>query len=392
MPQNGQMRAATILVLSIACAVVAPLIGVAMTGQPLAPYLEFPPRTQPAVVAPFDWGAFALLSLPAFGAIALLGAAIALAQPAHPNVPQQRFPWFGWIGIGIGAAGWILAWSDGVVPSEWRRHTFVALWLGYILVMNGLAIRRTGRSPLTHRTSWFIALFPVSALFWWLFEYLNQFVGNWHYSGVEAVGGWDYFVQATLPFSSVLPAVASTWAWLRSFPRIDAMRLPPLRGHPALGPVAFAAGALSLAAIGIRPDAFYAMLWLAPLLVLCGLQQILLGESYLAPLARGDWRPLLQPALAALVCGFFWEMWNYGSLAKWHYTIPYAQRFHLFEMPLLGYAGYLPFGVECALVMDLVARIVERRALWPSEVLPSIPLNSSGAHPAGSSRRLFRRS
>jgi hypothetical protein len=33
-------------------------------------------------------------------------------------------------------------------------------------------------------------------------------------------------------------------------------------------------------------------------------------------------------------------------------------------MPLLGYAGYLPFGVTCALVMDLVARLVERRGLY----------------------------
>jgi hypothetical protein len=44
-----------------------------------------------------------------------------------------------------------------------------------------------------------------------------------------------------------------------------------------------------------------------------------------------------------------------------------VQRFHLFEMPLLGYAGYLPFGIECALVMDLAARFVERRRLWPPE-------------------------
>jgi hypothetical protein len=42
-----------------------------------------------------------------------------------------------------------------------------------------------------------------------------------------------------------------------------------------------------------------------------------------------------------------------------------VQRFSIFEMPLLGYAGYIPFGIECALVMDLVARLIEGRALWP---------------------------
>jgi hypothetical protein len=31
-----------------------------------------------------------------------------------------------------------------------------------------------------------------------------------------------------------------------------------------------------------------------------------------------------------------------------------VDRFHLFEMPLLGYAGYLPFGWLCALIGDEV--------------------------------------
>jgi hypothetical protein len=108
------------------------------------------------------------------------------------------------------------------------------------------------------------------------------------------------------------------------------------------------------------------MLWVGPLLLLCGLQQLLTGTSLLAPLARGDWRPLLQPALAALACGLAWEFWNYWSLAKWQYSIPQVQRLHVFEMPLLGYAGYLPFGVTCALVMDALARLVERRPLYSS--------------------------
>jgi hypothetical protein len=43
-------------------------------------------------------------------------------------------------------------------------------------------------------------------------------------------------------------------------------------------------------------------------------------------------------------------MWNYYSQAKWIYTVPYVNRFKIFEMPILGYAGYLPFGLECAVV------------------------------------------
>ena len=65
-------------------------------------------------------------------------------------------------------------------------------------------------------------------------------------------------------------------------------------------------------------------------------------------LKRGDWSPVLLLAYAALVCGCFWEMWNFASSPRWAYAVPYVNRFHLFEMPAVGYAGYLPFGPVCA--------------------------------------------
>jgi hypothetical protein len=336
----------------------APLAGLALAGLPLAPHLDFPPRTQAVAHAPFSWIAFAVCALPALGALALYAVALARARPRA--APAARgFPWWGWAGLALAALGWVLAWSGAAQP-EWRRHTFTPLWLGYIVAMNALAFRRSGRSPLTHETGWLLALFPASAVFWWLFEYLNRYVGNWYYTGIADAGDWDYFLQGTLPFSTVLPAVASTRAWLATFPRLEALSLPTVRGHGALAWAALAVGTLALLGIGLWPEALFAALWLAPLLVLAGLQKLVAGGSLFAPLARGEWRPVLLPAAAALVCGFFWELWNWGSSAQWHYSVPYVQRFHLFEMPLLGYAGYLPFGVECALAADLVARAMGR--------------------------------
>jgi hypothetical protein len=359
-----RMRAALTLLAGTAIAWAAPLLGLLAAGQSVERYTDFPPRTQAVAHAPFEWGAFIALSVPAFGALMLYAAALLRATPRPSPLHPKAFPWWGWLGLALIAAGWLLAWTEGLVAPGWRRHTFTPLWLGYVLTVNALVFRGTGRSPLTDRTGWFLALFPVSAAFWWLFEHLNQFVNSWHYSGVYATSDWDYFLQATGPFSTVLPAVASTLAWLRQFPRIEVLALPPIQVSRALAWLALATGAAALSATGVSPELFYAVLWIGPPLVLSSLQQILVGETLLSPLARGDWRPLLQPALAALVCGFFWELWNSGSLAQWHYSIPYAQRFHIFEMPLLGYAGYLPFGFMCALVLDLVARIVERRGLY----------------------------
>ena len=362
------MRARAISVLLLAAAIMwaAPLLGLAAAGHPFLSYLDFPPRTRFLPHPSFEWSWFVILSLPLVGAVALYWIAIANARlGAAPAYPQRRFPWWGWLGLGLIAVNWFFASDEGFVPPEWRRHVFTPLWFGYILVMNGLAFRRTGWALLTHRTKWFLALFPVSGVFWWLFEHLNQFVANWYYSGVEASGDGDYFLQTTLPFCTVLPAVASTSAWLKSFPRLNAMRLPAIRGRVPIAWLALVAGLLALACIGVWPNTLFPALWVAPLLIVGALQQLLLGDTLFASQQQGDWRPLLQPALAALICGLLWELWNFGSLAKWHYSIPYVQRFRVFEMPLLGYAGYLTFGIECALVMDLVARCIERRGVWP---------------------------
>ena len=87
-----------------------------------------------------------------------------------------------------------------------------------------------------------------------------------------------------------------------------------------------------------------------------------MGEaSILDGPAIGDWREVWQVALAGLVCGFFWEMWNYQSLAHWEYTVPFVHRFEVFHMPLLGYGGYLPFGLECLAVARLLDILWEGR-------------------------------
>ena len=67
----------------------------------------------------------------------------------------------------------------------------------------------------------------------------------------------------------------------------------------------------------------------------------------------GDWRPVVALALGALTCGFFWELWNFGSYPKWIYRVPIFGFWHVFEMPLLGYLGYVPFSWELFALVHL---------------------------------------
>jgi hypothetical protein len=197
-------------------------------------------------------------------------------------------------------------------------------------------------------------LFPASAAFWWCFEYLNRFVQNWYYVGAQALTPWEYFFQATIPFSTVLPAVLSTMELLASVPSLRAggEGLPRVRwpGETRMGWALLMAAGGGLAAIGIWPDRLFPLVWVAPLLLITAVQMIAGEETIFSSLGRGDGASLWLAAIAALVCGFCWEMWNYKSLAHWEYAIPSVHRFKLFEMPLLGYAGYLPFGLECLAV------------------------------------------
>lgn len=215
---------------------------------------------------------------------------------------------------------------------------------------------------MTDRPGFFLLLFPASAAFWWFFEYLNRFVQNWYYVGAT-FSPWAYFWYATLPFSTVLPAVLSTRQCLLSVDWITRSytQTRPLRlAHP----VQLAAGclllsAVGLAAIGVRPSYLFPFLWVAPLLIIICLQTLMQERHLLSQMADGDWSAAVAAALAAVICGGFWEMWNYFSLAKWEYSIPLVHRFQIFEMPLLGYAGYLPFGLECAVIGDMLDKLFE---------------------------------
>lgn len=351
-----------------------PLSGAWLAGKPLAAYLEFPPLTRHVPHAEFSWGVFAAMAAGILGFLAWFGALLLaewrrLPAGAGQKKPETsgggQFPVWGWLGLALVALFWGLSWTRFGWFAPAQKYTFIPLWLGYILVVNALAFRRAGRCLLTHRTGWYLRLFPASALFWWFFEYLNRFVQNWYYLGAEGMGPLQYTVVATLSFSTVLPAVLGTAELLgsfRPFDRVDPSPRPEPGNlqRPSRAP-AFALLAISvvgLAGIGIWPDLLFPLLWLAPLGLLLGcwmledgggtilrrLMAALPGEQALPPATT-----LARLMLSGLLCGFFWELWNFHSLAKWIYAIPFVDRFHLFEMPLLGYAGYLPFGIECTL-------------------------------------------
>lgn len=346
-------------ILALAVLVLAPLSGLALVkgGAAVGAHLTFPPRPPQPAEGGFSWPLF-LLGLAAETAV--LVPIVRLATRTRRAAPPTAapFPAWGVGGIILTVGAWLLAWGalpDALDPLRW--HSFTPLWLGYVLTIQAWTRRRTGTCLLSRAPMRILALFPASAGFWWLFEYLNGFVGNWLYLGTRDLPPLAYALQASLPFMTVLPAVISTRDLLASFPRVHE-GLRATRAAPHVSPVfVLAAAALALGLLPALPGWLFPLLWLAPASVVIAVQA-LAGSAHLFTLTRaGDWRAPWLAALSGLVCGFLWEMWNWGSLTRWSYQIPHVDGAHVFAMPLLGYGGYLPFGITCVAVASMLCGI-----------------------------------
>jgi hypothetical protein len=341
-----------------------PLLGVILADFPVQKYLEFPPRSQYVHHAPFSWNVFAgytffILSF----AVPLVFKGFKIYRQIKTKPSSlHAFPWWGWLGVITGTVTWILAWTRFPWFVKFQPHTFTPLWLSFILVINALCHRRTGRCMMIDHSYFFLLLFPISATFWWFFEYLNRFVQNWSYTGVH-FSSYEYFCYATLSYSTVLPAVLgtrdlmNTFSWIK--PGFDSFK-PFKCSRPTIWALlSLAISGIGLGCIGVWPNYLFSLLWISPLIIIVSLQILTREKHILSGLTAGYWSPLVSSALAAIFCGFFWEMWNYYSLARWEYSIPFVYRFKIFEMPILGYAGYLPFGLECAVIGELMEQWIK---------------------------------
>ena len=334
---------------------------------------SFPPRTEdwgfhPEKLwncrRPFTWGAF--VGLAAFTSWCLYPFVRRMAKAVHAGVAggrtgvAGRFPWWGWIGLAVLASGWILSWNYRFgwfppLPTRLQvQFSYAPVWAGYILLVNALCVKRSGHSPMTDHPLAYAATFPASSLFWWFFEYLNRYVWNWYYLGISDLGAAEYTVYATVCFASVLPGVCAVAALLHTFPVFrdevfGGMARVNLR-RPGWVVFLAALAAIGLTGIVFFPDYAYPFLWISPLMVFLLVQIMLKERCVLDSLAYGNWSVFIRFAIAALICGFCWETWNYYALAKWVYAVPWVHRFQIWEMPFIGFGGYLPFGIECAAV------------------------------------------
>jgi len=254
---------------------------------------------------------------------------------------------------------WVLNWSLAGLRTH---YLFFPLWLGYCLLIDALVFFRKGTSLLVRGWKQYVGLFLVSAPVWWLFEIFNLRLENWQYQGSELFTPFQFWFWATLNFTTVIPAVFGSAEFVGSFACIQkASAGLVIRPDRRTTLSFFFAGWIMLAMMFLWPRVFFPFVWLSVYFIMEPLN-IWLGNRSLANWTeKGDWRPVFALWAGVLLTAFFWEMWNYFSYPKWVYLVPWGNVLHIFEMPLLGYGGYLPFALELYAMFHLVVGLLGQK-------------------------------
>jgi hypothetical protein len=276
-----------------------------------------------------------------------------------------------WVGVGFMLVGHVLIFGrtpDGGHLRPFSDYWFAWVWYGYILVVDALVHRRDGHSLFVNRRATFLAMLPLSAAMWWGFEWLNGFVHNWYYARPYDIPEWWANLWSCIFFSTVIPAVWETTDWVRGW-----LRLPEGSQRPRFRVPSFVlVGMVGMGVVWfilpvIWPLYFFPLIWGFLTLILDPINYHRGAPSLLGHLARGDVRTLGSLYVGGLICGFFWELWNFWAFPKWHYNIPFVDFARIFEMPALGYLGYGPFAWEVYTFFWFMAGLVPgpKRAAQP---------------------------
>lgn len=276
-------------------------------------------------------------------------------------------------GIVLTLVFWYVNWYTSGLRTHWA---FFPLWLGYIFTIDAIVVLR-GRTSLFFgkpRDGWL--LFLVSIPLWWLFEWLNERAHYWVYLPEDTFSPLAHTFWSTICFSTVVPAIFVTARLLLTVPafRWHLYRRPA--AATARGRVWYATtGFAMLIALLIWPHYGMAFMWVSLFFIIGPLNVWLGRPSLMGMTARGDWRMVVVFFAAALICGFFWELWNWFAWPKWIYTFPFLDGLKVFEMPLAGYLGYLPFGLEVwamtVLVLPRIGNLLSAELEGPSTTTSS---------------------
>jgi hypothetical protein len=276
------------------------------------------------------------------------------AEGADFRFVSRKLPRYSLAGLLIILAGEVVLFAG----ADWIAQWFTPImWTGYILFLDGVIFSRKGKSLLSTYPREFAILAVISIGSWEIFEGYNLLLKNWRYVNlpdsfaVRCVGyAWSY--------ATISPAMFLTYEFLEDvFPGRNPETSPRLRGGLFCTLVLFGLACVVVPFIWPSPH-MSPLVWIGWAFLLDPINQRLGERSFVSELFGGKARSILVMFLAGLVCGVLWEFWNFWAATKWEYEVPYLGHIKIFEMPVLGFLGFMPFAVESFAIYVFLRRLI----------------------------------
>ncbi len=271
------------------------------------------------------------------------------------------FKLYGWIGIIIMIVSEFLLFENNSFIERWFTPI---MWSGYILFIDALIFKLKGNSLLQNRFSQFLFMLPYSVGCWLIFEAYNLHLQNWEYIGLPENLLVRYFAYGWA-FATIFPGVLLTSELIDISDIFGRIKVKTFKFKRSTLYSIMAVGLLFLIVPVFVPQNIavflFAPVWMGFVFFLDPINSFTGANSLFKELENGRLNKLLSLFLAGLICGFIWEFWNYWASSKWIYIFPYLREPKLFEMPLIGFLGFLPFAVEIYVMWEFAAKILKFR-------------------------------
>lgn len=282
---------------------------------------------------------------------------------------RHRYPRYGTLGLVILlliVTALLCGQSPKLSGFPWWRITAWATpfcWWAYILAVDAWIYRRKGTSLLTDRREMFVLQCILSVACWCLFEAYNRLMPGWRYANLPGDLSLRFLGYA-ISFATIMPGLFLTCELLQSFGFFAHARMPRVRwGQNALI-VSAVIGAIFCLVPPFFPEnmrgGLWAFVWMGWFFLLEPFNYWRGAQSIYRDWEAGSLTRTLQLFASGAICGLLWEFWNMWAYTKWVYIFPVGQNWKFFEMPLVGFLGFLPFALEYFVMFHFVASFFTR--------------------------------
>ncbi len=233
-------------------------------------------------------------------------------------------------------------------------YYYLTSWWSYIIFLDTSLSLRHKRFLVLNKDLPF--LITISSGYWCFFELINIRLENWFYINLPPETSLRY-LGYFLGFGTVIPAIYITKEAIKIILGKVHVRTFRIRHYSIY---VLIIGTVMLILTVTLPGYCFALAWIFPFFLCDGFNYLTGRKSIMADFNKGQINQFIPAIVAGLVCGFLWEFWNYWSLTKWVYTVPFFEGGKIFEMPLAGYMGFLIFGLGTITFKNLLQGTEEK--------------------------------